>query len=132
MTGVTLRILRIFAVLFAVLAISNMTKPLEMTEEVGFVFLGKRLSGAPNVLAGPVMGAYLATYAYGLWNARRFALPMGILYAGWVPLNMYLFTIRSPEELATNSLFGVPYMIAAVGVSAGAMIALLLNATRLK
>lgn len=126
------RILRIFAVLFALLAISNMTKPLEMTDEVGFVFLGRRLEGAANTFAGPLMGAYLATYAYGLWNARRFALPMGILYAGWVPLNMYLFTVRSPEELATNSLFGVPYMIVAVGVSAGAMIALLLNANRLR
>jgi hypothetical protein len=80
------RLLRIFAVLFALLAISDTLKPLELNREVGLIFLGRRLHGAANLLMGPLFGAYLATYAYGLWNARRFALPMGILYAGWVPL----------------------------------------------
>lgn len=118
------RILRFFAVIFAVAAISNMSKPLELEPELGFVFLGKRLSGLENLAIAPIFGAYLAAYAWGLWNARRFALPMGILYAGWVPLNMYLFTVRSPEELATNSLFGVTYMILAMSVSLGGLAAL--------
>jgi hypothetical protein len=125
-------ILRIFAVFFGLLAISNMSKPLELTHEVGFVFLGRRLRGTADLLVAPLFGAYLAAYAYGLWNARRFALPMGILYAGWVPLNMYLFTIRSPEEMGVNSLFGVKYMIVAMGISWGAMIALMLHAKNLK
>lgn len=118
-------LLRTFAVLFALLAISNFTKTLELAPEHGLVFLGRRQNGMSNVLAATLFGAYLATYAYGLWNARRFALPMGILYAGWVPLNMYLFTIRSPEELGTNSLFGITYMVVAMTVSMGAVVVLL-------
>ena len=126
------RSLRIFAVLFALLAISNFTKPLEMQPEHGFVLLGRRLRGTPDLLVAPMFGAFLATYAYGLWNARRFALPMGILYAGWVPLNMYLFTVRSPEELGTNSLFGVTYMIIATAISLGAAVVLMRNAGELR
>jgi len=122
------RTLRVFAVLFAVLAVSNITKVFEFEAEHGLVFLGRRQSGTPNLVLGPIFGAYLATYAWGLWNARRFALPMGILYAGWVPLNMYLFTVRSPEELATNSLFGVTYMILAMSISLGAAIVLMRSA----
>ena len=124
-------ILRVFAVLFALLAISNLTKPLELKPEHGFVFLGRRQRGASDLMLAPLFGTYLAAYAYGLWNARRFALPMGILYAGWVPLNMYLFTIRSPEEMGMNSLFGVMYMIVATTVSIGAMIALLRSSNEL-
>lgn len=126
------RSLRIFAVLFALLAISNLTKPLELQPEHGFVFLGRRLRGTPDLIVAPMFGAYLATYAYGLWNARKFALPMAILYAGWVPLNMYLFTVRSPEELGKNSLFGVTYTIVAVTISLGACIAVMRNAGRLR
>jgi hypothetical protein len=126
------RSLRIFAVLFALLAVSNLTKTLEMQPEHGFVFLGRRLSGAPNLIASPIFGAYLAAYAYGLWNARRYALPMGILYAGWVPLNIYLFTVRSPEEMGTNSLFGITYTMIAVAVSLGAVVAMMRNAEKLR
>jgi hypothetical protein len=127
-----MKVLRFFAVLFALLAFSNFTKTLELQPEHGFVFLGRRLSGLPNLVAGPVFGAYLATYAYGLWNARRFALPMGILYAGWVPLNMYLFTVRSPEEMGTNSLFGITYTMIAVLFSLGAVVAMMRNADKLR
>jgi hypothetical protein len=126
------RSLRIFAVLFALLAISNITKPLELQPEHGFVLLGRRLRGTPDLIVAPMFGAYLATYAYGLWNARKFALPMAILYAGWVPLNMYLFTVRSPEELGKNSLFGVTYTIIAVAVSLGACVTVMRNAGRLR
>jgi hypothetical protein len=126
-----MKLLRFFAVVFALLAFSNFTKTLELQPEHGFVFLGRRLSGAPNLLASPLFGAYLAVYAYGLWNARRFALPMGILYAGWVPLNMYLFTVRSPEEMGTNSLFGITYTLIAVAISLGAVVALMRNSHKL-
>lgn len=128
----TQRILRTLAVLFALLAVMNVTKIFEMNPEHGFVFLGRRQSGTTNLLLAPAFGAYLAAYAWGLWNGRRYALPMGILYAGWVPLNMYLFTIRSPEELGTNSLFGVTYMVLATTVSLGAAIVLMRSAGQLR
>ncbi len=127
-----IRALRVFAVFFALLALSNFSKPLELQPEHGFVFLGRRLHGTPGLVAAPLFAAYLAAYAYGLWNARWFALPMGIAYAGWVPLNMYLFTVRSPEELGSNSLFGVTYMIVATSISLGAAIALMLSSGRLR
>lgn len=119
------RLLRVFAVLFGLLAISNFTKPLEMQPEHGLVFLGRRLRGSADLMVAPLFGTFLATYAWGLWNRRRFALPMGILYAGWVPLNIYLFTVRSPEELGRNSLFGVTYMIVAIGLSWAAAVVLM-------
>jgi len=128
----TSRSLRLFAVLFGLLAVSNFAKIFELAPEHGLVFLGRRQSGTPNVALGIAFGMYLAAYAWGLWNARRFALPMGILYAGWVPLNMYLFTVRSPEELGTNSLFGVIYMIIAMAISLGAAIALMRSAGKLR
>ena len=121
------RVLRIFAAVFACLAISDVLKPLELSSEMGFIFLGRRLHGAADLLVAPAFGAYLAVYSYGLWNARRFALPIGILYAGWVPLNMDLFTLRSPEEMGTNSLFGVTYMMIAIATSWGAMATLFLS-----
>lgn len=127
-----MKLFRFFAVLFGLLAFSNFSKTLEMQPEHGFVFLGRRLSGTPNLLISPVFGAYLAAYAYGLWHARRWALPMGILYAGWVPLNMYLFTVRSPEEMGTNSLFGITYTMIAVAFSLGAVVTMLRNPDKLR
>ena len=127
-----MKVLRFFAVLFALLAVSNLTKVFEMQPEHGFVFLGRRLSGTPNVLAAPLFGAYLAAYAYGLWHARRYALPMGILYAGWVPLNIYLFTVRSPEEMGTNSLFGITYTMLAVALSLAPVLAMMRNSNQLR
>jgi len=39
--------LTVAAILFGLLAISNLLKPLEIGPTTGFVFLGKRLSGTP-------------------------------------------------------------------------------------
>lgn len=122
---------RLFAVLFAVLAFSNLTKPLEMAPEHGLVFFGKRLHGTPDLLVAPLFGLYHACYAYGLWSRRRYALPMGLLYAGYVPLNLYLFGARSPELAAVNSLYGLTYMVIAVGASWGAALLLMRRAGEL-
>lgn len=126
------KLLRPFAVLFGILAISNFTKPLEMMPEHGLVFLGKRLHGTPDLVMAPILGTFLAVYAWNLWKARRSALPMSILYAGWVPLNLYLFTVRSPEELGRNSLFGAAYILVAASISIGAAIAVMLSAKDLR
>jgi hypothetical protein len=126
------RAFRIFALLFGLLAISNFTKPLEMSPEVGFVFLGQRLKGTPNLIAGPLFGLYLATYAYSLWHKRKLALPMSVLYAAYVPINLFLFRARMPEEASTNSLFGIAYMVVAIGVSWGAAYLLLTHRDELR
>jgi uncharacterized membrane protein (DUF2068 family) len=108
---------RAFGAIYALLAVSNCTKPLEMQEEHGLVFFGARLHGTPNLVVAPLLGVYLAVYAYGLWKQKKLALPLGVAYALYVPLNMYLFTVRSPDLVEVNSLFGITYIAIALGVS---------------
>lgn len=110
-----------FAVLFGILAVSNLMKPLAIGSQTGFVLFGKRLSGFPNLIFGPLFGLYLAVYATGIWGMRRRALPLGILYAIYVVLNLILFTVRTPQEQGSGALiFGLVYMTVAIGVSSGA------------
>jgi len=52
---------------------------------------------------------------------RAYALPMGVAYAAYVVLNLILFTIRMPEEAFARPIFGLVYIIVAVGVSGGAV-----------
>ena len=90
--------LTIFAILFGLLAISNLLKPLQIGGgQTGFVFFGQRLSGTPNMIIGPLFGLFLGLYAYGIWNMRRFALAMGHAYALYVILNLILFSMRNEQ-----------------------------------
>ncbi len=74
-------VLTVLALLFALLAVSNFAKPLELGPTPGFVLFGRRLSGTANEIIGPLFGLYLLAYATGIWRLRRWALPMGVLYA---------------------------------------------------
>jgi len=111
------------AVLFAVLAASNLLKPFQLLgEQTGFVFLGERLTGTANAVAGPLFGLYLAVYAAGLWGMRRFALPLGILYGLYVVANLVLFPFRTPPPPGAGAgwqVFGLVYAAVALGVSWG-------------
>jgi hypothetical protein len=120
------RALTIFAVLFGILAISNLLKPLQIGgSQTGFVFFGARLSGIANTLIGPLFGIFLAVYAYAIWNLRRFALGMGHAYALYVILNLILFNFRNevPDTIG-HKIFGIVYIAVAVGVSLGAAVLL--------
>ena len=116
---------RAFAIAFGLLALSNFTKPFEMQGEVGLVFFGERLHGRWNLLVAPIFGVFLATYAVGLWTKQRYALPLGVVYALYVTVNLYLFRVRSPDLVAVNSLYGVTYIAIALGVAWGAVFFLL-------
>ena len=118
--------LTVFAVLFGLLAVSNMLKPLTIGgAQTGFVFFGQRMSGLPNLILGPIFGIFLALYAYGIWNMKRFALPMGHAYATYVILNLILFSMRNPAPQSTGeTVFGIVYFIVAVGVSLTAAVML--------
>ncbi len=119
--GVPARVtLRAFALLFAVMALSNLLKPFAYTETVGFVLFGQRLSGTPNVVAALAFAVLLATYAQSIWAERRRALPLGIAYAIYVAANLVLWSFRKPEGTVTPLVFMVPYIISAIGVSSGA------------
>src|SRR6266850_1395140 len=111
-----------FAVLFAILAVSNFMKPFRLGgDQTGFVFFGQRLAGTANAIAGPLFGAFLLAYAAGIWRMKRFALGMAYAYAGYVILNLILFNARTPQPPGAGYvLFGVVYAAVAIGVSSGA------------
>jgi len=109
--------LTVFAILFGLLAISNLSKPLHLTSTAGFVFFGKRLSGTANMIVGPLFGILLAVYSYGIWNMRRFALPIAHAYATYVILNLILFTFRIPQGDKLPMAFMAVYAVVAIGVS---------------
>jgi len=115
------RTLRVFAVAFALLAISNLLKPLELGETTGFVFFGQRLSGTPNLIAGVFFGLYLLVYAWGIWRMKRFVVGMSHAYAVYVVLNLLLFWNKNPmpPDIQTR-IFGFVYIFVALGVSGGA------------
>jgi hypothetical protein len=115
--------LTIFAILFGILAVSNLLKPLQIGEQTGFVFFGSRLSGTANTIIGPLFGIFLAVYAYGIWNMRRFALPMAHAYATYVILNLILFTFRTPTpDTVSYQIFGLVYSAIAIGISVSAAV----------
>ena len=74
------------------MAISNFGKPFAHHPGVGFVFFGTRLSGAANTIVAPIFGIILAVYVYGILAMRKFALPLGIFYAG----------VRDPQHAAVH------------------------------
>jgi hypothetical protein len=118
-------IMTTFAVLFALLAISNLLKPLQLGEQTGFVFFGTRLTGWANSVAGPLFAAYLAVYAHAIWTQRRHAIPLAHAYALYVLVNLYLYNANYGQPPGLGYLlFGIAYVTIAVGVSLGAAIVL--------
>jgi len=83
--------LRVVAALIGLRALTNVFKPFGAGS--GLVFFGTLLSGTPNLILAPLLGVYMLIYAYGVWSLRRFALPMGIAYGVFVPINIALFPI---------------------------------------
>jgi len=118
--------LTVCAILFWILAASNLLKPLQLLgAQTGFVLFGHRLSGIANSIAGPLFGLYLAVYAYGIWRMRRFALPMAHAYAAYVIVNLILFSFQdATPNTAGHMAFGIAYSTIAIGVSLGAAIAI--------
>jgi len=116
-------LLTVLAVLFGLLAVSDLTKPLQESFGAGlrpgFVLFGHRLSGAANAVVGPLFGLYLIVYAAGIWRMRRWALPMGTIYAAYVIANLTLFQLRDPEPMREGLLFDAVYAVVAIGVSWG-------------
>ena len=117
------RALGVFAVLFGILGVSNLLKPLQLGgAHTGFVFFGHRLAGTANTIAGPLFGLYLLVYAAGVWGLRRYALPMGRVYAAYVVVNLILFSVYEPKQSGIGfAVFGLVYAAVAIGVSSGAV-----------
>ena len=113
------RWLKLCGVLFCLLAVSNFLKPLEVNAHQGFVFLGQRQHGTPNLLLAPLAGLFLAVYGVAVLRLRSYALPLGRIYAVWVIANLVLFTIRMSDEALARPIFGLVYAVVAIGVSSG-------------
>jgi len=118
-------VLTTFAVLFAILALSNFLKPFHLDPNAGFVFLGVKTHGIANAILGPAFGALLVAYAFGIWRMRRWVLPIAYAYAAYVILNLLLYTMRNARSAAQPSpVFMLGYIAIAVGVSAGSAVLL--------
>jgi hypothetical protein len=105
-------LLRVFAVLIGLRALTNVFKPLGAG--TGLVFFGKLLTGTANTILAPLMGLYMLILAYGMWRQRRFALPMSVAYAIYVAINLMVFPILQtvPEQYGLRGML----LYAAVGL----------------
>jgi hypothetical protein len=116
-------------VLFGLLAFSNFIKFVPVTDDTGFVLFGERLAGTANVVAGGVAGTILVAYAMGIWRLRRWALPLGWIYAAYVVVNSVCFRLRYPMPTATGQrIFELTYAVVAIATAVGT--ALLLTRRR--
>ena len=118
--------LTILAILFAILAVSDILKPLHLEgATTGLVFFGKRLSGTPDAILGPILGIILLIYAAGIWRMRRYALYLGSAYAIYVTVNLVLFSVRNPPPASRGDvIFGLAYIVFALAFSWGTAILL--------
>ena len=118
--------LTILAILFAILAVSDILKPLHLEgATTGLVFFGKRLSGTPDTILGPILGIILLIYAAGIWRMRRYALYLGYAYAIYVTVNLVLFSVRNPPPASRGEMiFGLAYIVFALAFSWGTAVLL--------
>ena len=118
--------LTVFAVLFVLLAVSNLSKPFQLFgAQTGFVLFGQRLTGTANMMVGPLFALFLLFYASAIWRMKRFAMPMAHAYATYVILNLVLFSFNTPDpDGGGSTLFLVGYAVVAIGVSLGAALLL--------
>ena len=108
--------LTVMTVLFVLLALSDFTKALQFANNPavgGLVIFGHKFHGvAHNLILGPLFGIVLLIYAYGIWNLRAWVLPLSIVYAFYVPVNMVLFWSLHqlpPPTSALHSDVSVPF-----------------------
>ena len=111
--------LTIAAVLFALLAVSDFLKPLTENDRTGIVIFGFRQHGLADAILGPLLGALLLAYATGILLMRRFAIPLGWIYAAFVIANLILFRIFNPPKTQNEVLLGFGFMLVAIAITVG-------------
>jgi hypothetical protein len=107
------------AILLVLLAITDILKPFHLEgATTGLVFFGRRLSGVPDAILGPLLGIFLLIYAAGIWRMRRYAVYLGFAYAIYVTINIVLFTATNPMPTGRpDQIFGIVYSILAITFS---------------
>lgn len=114
--------LTVMAILLVVLAISDFTKVLQHAGNPavgGLVILGHKFRRPlANLIFGPLFGLFLLSYGYGIWNLKRWVIPLAVFYAFYVPANMVLFW--SLHQLTPPTVrFIVFYLIVSLTGSVG-------------
>jgi hypothetical protein len=117
-------ILTTFAILFAILALSNFSKPFHLDQNAGFMFFGMKMHGVANAILGPAFGVLLVVYAVGIFTTRRWVLPIAYVYAAYVILNLILYSVRNSTSTRPSFGFMLVYAMIAIGVSSGCAILL--------
>jgi hypothetical protein len=107
------------AILLVLLAMTDILKPFHLEgATTGLVFFGRRLSGVPDAILGPLLGIILLIYAAGIWRMRRYAVYLGFAYAIYVTINIVLFTATNPMPTGRpDQIFGIVYSILAITFS---------------
>ena len=118
------RVFRALAICFWLLAVSNFSKPFQLTEHSGFVLFGNRLTGGDGVLWSLVFGIYLVIYGLGLWYMKRVVIGMAHAYALYVVVNLFLYWSNNPPPAGADVVLAVMYSLIAVGVSLGSAVLL--------
>jgi len=91
---------KVIAVLIALRALTNLGKPFAAGS--GFVVVGRLLHGIASTIVAPIFGVVMLVYAYGLWLARPYALPLGVAYAVWATVNVVLLFPGSSHRGRTS------------------------------
>jgi len=121
------------AILFAILAITDILKPLKLEgPTTGLVFFGTRQTGTANLILGPLMGLILLIYTAGIWRMSRYAMMLGWLYAVYVIVNLVLYTqLNPPAKSSDEMIFGIVYMVIAIAMTIGTALILTRRRTEL-
>ena len=110
-------VLRVLAAMIAIRGVGNALK--RFGTGSGLVVFG-RLLPADTPLA-PLLGVGMLAYAWGLWTAAGWAVPLGVAYALFATANLLLFPLRTglPPGLAPG-LYAV-YVVFGIALSWGAV-----------
>ena len=118
-------LLTICAVLFGIAAIQDILKPFHLEgPNTGLVFFGTRLSGTANVAMSIVLFAFLLTYAVGVWRMSKYALPLGLVYAVYVLINLAVFSVKYSDQDNGPVIFLIVFIAGAVVIPWGAVLML--------
>ena len=115
--------LTVMMVLFALLTLSDFTKPLQHLRQpghLGIVIMGVRFESFwSNLILGPLLGLVVGAYTYGLWKLKSWLVPLSIVYAFYVPVNLVLFWWRDMGPNIPSLGFMLVYLTFALTGSIG-------------
>lgn len=113
--GVTLSL---YAALFAGLAVFDLFRPLSVHH---YMYFGWRPSGVKTAILVLAISSVNLIYALGIWQMRRWALPMGCVYAAVVILNIVDFLLGRYALLSPDLIVSI---IVAIALACGSVILL--------